>query len=163
MSSSRQHKPPVPVTTGPTAKPGAGAARMTATATRVGGGLRHQVDVNRRHTIETDEPLRLGGTDLGPAPHELLPATLASCVATMVAMYAQRHDWDVDGMSVDVIYDPDAQPRSFEVDLHLPGTLSPDQRQRLERVGRTCPVRRALEAGFSFEERTVLEEVPEAA
>jgi hypothetical protein len=36
---------------------------MTATARRIGTGLAHQVDVNVRHTIVTDEPERLGGTD----------------------------------------------------------------------------------------------------
>ncbi len=43
---------------------------MTATARRVGNSLEHEVDVNGRHTIVTDEPERLGGSDLGPAPHE---------------------------------------------------------------------------------------------
>jgi putative redox protein len=50
---------------------------MTATARRVGETLRHEVDVNGRHSIVTDEPTSLGGTDSGPAPHELLQATLA--------------------------------------------------------------------------------------
>ena len=58
---------------------------MTATARRVGNTLKHEVDVNGRHVIVTDEPQRLGGTDQGPAPHELLAAMVASCVATMIA------------------------------------------------------------------------------
>ena len=36
------------------------------------------------HTITTDEPASLGGTDTAPTPHELLTATLASCVSTML-------------------------------------------------------------------------------
>lgn len=55
---------------------------MYATARSAGNGLRHEVDVNGRHVITTDEPSSLGGTDAGPAPHELLPATLAACVST---------------------------------------------------------------------------------
>lgn len=38
---------------------------MTATARRVGNTLKHEVDVNGRHVIVTDEPERLGGTDEG--------------------------------------------------------------------------------------------------
>jgi len=136
---------------------------MTATARRVDNGLKHEVDVNGRHTIVTDEPERLGGTDQGPAPHELLAATLASCVATMVAMYAQNRDWDIGETSVDVDYDPDSAPRTFAIRLHLPDDLTPDQRRRLERVAATCPVRRALEGGFAFEEQTVSERVPSSA
>jgi len=136
---------------------------MTATARRVDDGLKHEVDVNGRHTIVTDEPKHLGGTDQGPAPHELLAATLASCVATMVALYAQNRDWDIGETSVEVDYDPDSAPRSFLIRLHLPDDLTPDQRRRLERVAATCPVRRALEAGFTFQERTVAARVPSAA
>jgi putative redox protein len=128
---------------------------MTATAHRCGTGLRHEVDVNGRHTIVTDEPERLGGTDQGPAPHELLAATLASCIATLIAMYAQNRGWEIGELAVDVDYDPDSVPRRFAVDIHLPDELSAEQRRRLERVAETCPVRRALEAGFAFEERVV--------
>ena len=78
---------------------------MTATARRAGNSLKHEVDVNGRHTIVTDEPEHLGGTDEGPAPHELLAATLASCIATMIAMYAQNRGWDIGETAVEVDYD----------------------------------------------------------
>jgi putative redox protein len=125
---------------------------MTATARPTGTGLEHEVDVNGRHIVVTDEPERLGGTDRGPAPHELLPATLASCVATMIAMYAQNRGWELGEMSVEVDYDPKRVPRLFTIDLHLPDGLTLDRRRRLERVAETCPVRRALEGGFEFHE-----------
>jgi putative redox protein len=128
-------------------------ASMTATAHRVDDSLRHEVDVNGRHTIVTDEPEHLGGSDLGPAPHELLAATLASCIATMIAMYAKNRGWSIGETSVDVDYDPDSIPRHFAIDVHLPRELTAEQRRRLERVAETCPVRRALETGFVFDER----------
>ena len=128
---------------------------MTATARRVGQTLKHEVDVNGRHVIVTDEPERLGGTDEGPAPHELLAAMLASCVATMISMYAERRGWNVGELAVDVSYDSESVPRRVAIDVHLPDELTTDQRRRLERVAETCPARRALEAGFVFEERIV--------
>jgi putative redox protein len=127
--------------------------RMTATARRSGDGLRHEVDVNGRHVIVTDEPTSLGGSDEGPAPHELLPAALAACVSTMIALYASKRGWDLGEVLVDVAYDPDAVPRRFEVSLHLPDGLSAEQVKRLQRVADSCPVRRALESGCTFEER----------
>lgn len=135
---------------------------MTATARRVGNSLKHEVDVNGRHTIVTDEPEHLGGTNEGPAPHELLAATLASCIATMIAMYAQNRGWDIGETAVDVDYDSDSSPRRFSIEVHLPNDLTPDQRRRLERVAETCPVRRAMETGFTFEERTVTARAPSA-
>ncbi len=128
---------------------------MAATARRVGNTLKHEVDVNGRHAIITDEPVRLGGTDEGPAPHELLPAMLASCAATMVSMYAQNRGWDIGGIAVEVDYDTDSAPRRVTVDVHLPEGLTADQRRRLKRVAETCPARRSLEVGFVFEERII--------
>jgi putative redox protein len=136
---------------------------MTATARRIGNGLEHEVDVNGRHTIITDEPERLGGTDRGPAPHELLAATLASCIATMVAMYVQHRGWEIGETTVKVDYDTESVPRRFFIELHLPSDVTSEQQRRLERVARTCPVRRALETGFTFEERTVASRAQRAA
>ncbi len=125
---------------------------FTATARRQGNTLRHEVDVNGRHTIVTDEPAALGGTDTGPAPHELLAATLASCISTMIALYATRKQWDIGEISVDVEYDHESEPRRFDVTINLPDGLEADQVTRLRRVADTCPVRRALDTGFMFDE-----------
>lgn len=126
---------------------------FTASARSIDGTLRHVVDVNGRHTIITDEPESLGGADTGPAPHELLPATLASCISTMIVLYGRRKAWDLGEVRVDVDYDYEAEPRRFDVTVHLPDGLTDDQVTRLRRVADTCPVRRALEGGFAFEER----------
>ena len=88
---------------------------FTASARSVDGTLRHEIDVNGRHLIATDEPASLGGSDSGPAPHELLAAMLASCVSTMMVLYARRHDWDLGDMRVDVVYDADVTPRRAQV------------------------------------------------
>ena len=127
----------------------------TATAQPINGTLRHEIDVNGRHSITTDEPNGLGGTDTAPTPHELLAATLASCVSTMLALYARSRDIDLAELRVDVDYDADASPRHVEITIHLPDHLTDDQVKRLEKVAETCPVRRALEAGFTFNERLV--------
>jgi len=122
-----------------------------------------EVDVNGRHTIVTDEPERVGGSDRGPAPHELLAATLASCIATMVALYAENRGWEIGEAAVQVHYDPESVPQRVAVDIHLPAALTGDQRRRLERVAESCPVRRAFEAGFTFQERLITSPMPRAA
>lgn len=129
---------------------------MTATARSVDGGLRHEVDVNGRHVIVTDEPESVGGTDEGPAPHELLAAMLASCVSTMITLYARARNWELGEVRVEVVYDSDSTPRHVEVRVYLPGGLTSDQVKRLRRVADTCPARRALEAGFTFDEELVV-------
>ncbi len=132
---------------------------MTASARPVDGGLSHEIDVNGRHTIITDEPTRIGGTDLGPAPHELLPAMLAACASTMIATYAGPRDLDVSGLRVDVEYDTSVTPRLLQVVVHAPVDFPEEQLERLHRIVDTCPVKRAFEAGFTFEERIVVDAV----
>ena len=130
---------------------------MTATARPIDGTLRHEVDVNGRHTIITDEPTRLGGTDAGPAPHELLPAMLAACISTMIMTYANARGLELGELRVDVVYDPEPTPRHVELVVHVPAGLTPDQAERLRRIVDTCPVKRALEAGFTFAEEIVVD------
>ena len=62
---------------------------------------------------------------------------------------------DLGDLRVDIDYDADTTPRQVEVTLHLPDHLSDDQVKRLAKVAETCPVRRSLEAGFTFNERLV--------
>ena len=135
---------------------------FTATARSVGGTLRHEVVVNGRHTIVTDEPARLGGTDAGPAPHELMAAMLAACASTMIVLYAQGRGWRLGDVRVEVRYDADTTPRRVEMSVHLPAGLTPEQAERLRCVAHSCPARRALEAGFSFDERLELDAPPAA-
>jgi putative redox protein len=126
---------------------------LTATAHSVAGTLRQDVVIGDRHRIATDEPERLGGEDTAPAPHELLPAALASCIGTTLAMYARTKGWELGDVTVAVDYDHRATPRRFDIRVELTGDLAPEQLERLEKVAESCPLRRALETGFEFVER----------
>ena len=125
---------------------------MRATAKLIHGTLRNEVLVRDLFRLETDEPESVGGEDTAPAPHELLAASLASCVSTTIAMYARMKGWELGDVLVEVEYDQHATPRHFRVDIRLNGDYDADQIARLERAAATCPVRRSLEAGFAIEE-----------
>jgi uncharacterized OsmC-like protein len=70
----------------------------------------------------------------------------------MIVLYARRHDWPSEGVSVEATYDPEVTPRPVELTIHVPEGLDEAQIKRLRRVAEACPVRRAMEAGFSFRE-----------
>ena len=129
---------------------------MRASARMLPGTLRSDVSVRGgRFHLVTDEPESVGGEDTAPAPHELLPAALASCVATTLAMYARTKAWDLGEVEVDVNYHSRETPPRFEVEISLGGDLSEEQLQRLEKVAASCPVQRSLQGGATFEERIV--------
>jgi putative redox protein len=125
---------------------------LTATARSIPGTLRQEILVDGRHRLFTDEPLHLGGSDTGPAPHELFPAALAACVATTLVRYALTKAWDLGEVTVEVDYDHRSIPRTFVVHVALTGDLAPSQLERLEKVAAACPLRRSIESGIEFVE-----------
>ncbi len=130
----------------------ADAMTLTAVSRSIPGTLRQEVVIDGRHRLITDEPEALGGDGSGPAPHELLPAALASCISTTLVIYARTKGWELDGVSVAVDYDNHSTPRRLDVAVEIDGELTEDQLERLEKVAGSCPVRRSFEAGFELSE-----------
>ena len=126
---------------------------MKATATR-DSSYRHVIKV-RGHEMISDEGTDVGGTDTGPSPQELLAASLASCTAITMEMYAQRKGWDTSGLTVDCHYTPAERgcPTRFELIMKLPAHLSEEQVERLQVIAAKCPVHRVLESEAMFSER----------
>src|SRR5436309_10471551 len=107
-------------------------------------GYEHELEI-REHRLIADEPERRGGTDTGPAPTRLLAASLAGCTAITIEMYAERRDWEVGQIEVDVDAEyRDGAPLSFAVTLRLPSELSDEQRKRLLVVAGKCPVHKLI-------------------
>jgi putative redox protein len=130
---------------------------MRATARRENGTLRHAVEM-RDHTLVADEPSDEGGEDAGPTPQELLAASLASCTAITMEMYANRKGWDIGDVTVHVDYEPAQRgsPTRFRMTVDLSKELPEEQRERLMQIGAKCPVHRVLEGEVMFEEAVEL-------
>lgn len=126
---------------------------MKAVARRT-GTYRHTVDV-RTHHLSVDEPLDAGGDDSAPNPQELLAASLASCTAITVEMYAQRKGWDLGYIEVECNYSPAERgcPTKFELVLRLPEDASDEKVERLQVIAAKCPVHRTLDGEVMFTER----------
>ena len=108
-------------------------------------GYAHDVEIEGGHVLRIDEPTAAGGTDTGPSPTRLLAASLAGCTAVTIEMYAERKDWDVGQVAIDVDVEyRDGAPLSFAVTLRLPSELSDEQRKRLLVVAAKCPVHRLI-------------------
>jgi putative redox protein len=129
---------------------------MRAIARRVTpDGFTRTVEI-RQHRVTVDEPAEQGGQDQGPTPQELLAASLASCMAITIDMYAQRKGWDVGLAEVECSYNqpPDrATPTEFELIIRLPTGLTEEQRERLQAIAARCPVHRTLEGEVVFYDR----------
>jgi putative redox protein len=124
---------------------------LTATSRSIPGALRQEIVIDGKHRLITDEPVEVGGEGSAPAPHELLPAALASCVSTTLVMFARRKGWELGEVRVDVSYDHRATPRRADITIGL----GAEQLELLEKVAAACPVRRSIETEFEFNEQIV--------
>ena len=110
-------------------------------------GYEHEVEI-REHRLIIDEPQDRGGRDQGPKASELLAASLASCSAITIEMYADRKEWDLGQVEVSVDFTeatPDGPPK-FDVEIKTPAELRDEQRERVLVIAGKCPVHRALAA-----------------
>jgi putative redox protein len=110
-------------------------------------GYEHEIEI-REHRLIADEPEDKGGTDTGPKPTELLAASLASCTAITIEMYADRKEWDLGQVEVTADFTEAStdSPASFQVNIKVPVELDDDQRDRILVIAGKCPVHRALAA-----------------
>jgi putative redox protein len=130
---------------------------MRATARRENGTFKHDVEI-REHELLADEPEENGGEDAGPSPQELLAASLASCTAITIEMYADRKGWDLGDLEVNVNYEPAQRgsPTKFQMEVRMPKELPEQQREKLMQIAAKCPVHRTLEGEVMFEEKVEL-------
>jgi putative redox protein len=116
------------------------------------GGLQILVTAGPARFV-ADEPVALGGLDLGPTPHDLVAAGLAACTSQTLRLYARRKGWDLGPVEVQVTHrrDISVQPSEiFERMIVLGGVLDEEQRQRLLEIAERCPVHKLLTGGATI-------------
>jgi putative redox protein len=131
---------------------------MKATAHQMRpGSFQHTVEI-RGHRLTVDETPAQGGDDEGPCPQELLAASLASCTAVTIEMYAKRKGWEMGPIEVEVAYEPAERggQTKFSVELRLPAGSTQEQLERLQVIAAKCPVHRTLEGDVIFADRIKL-------
>src|SRR5208282_4714391 len=107
------------------------------------GKIAHEIRIGA-HVLLSDEANVAGGDDLGPNPHELLDAALASCTALTLMLYAQRKGWILEGVEAEVSHIEADGVYRMRRDIRLVGRLAPAERERLLEIANRCPVHRIL-------------------
>jgi len=127
----------------------AGSSRAVRTARAEVGSIAHQVRIGP-HVLLSDAAKSSGGQDLGPNPHELLDAALASCTALTLMLYAREKGWGLEGVEAEVSHvEADGNYR-MRRDIRLVGTLAATERERLLEIANKCPVHRTLSGRFEI-------------
>ena len=109
------------------------------------------------HSMISDEPEAVGGTNRGPTPYDYLAAALGACTTMTLRMYADHKGWPLESVTAEVDHEKihakdctDCESESGRVDkftrrIRLNGPLSDEQQARLIEIAERCPVHRTLE------------------
>lgn len=113
-----------------------------------------ELQVNN-HIIIADEPVEVGGQDLGFTPSELLQSSLASCSAMTIRMYADRKGWDLEKVEIEVGFKRNISTGevTFKKEIKLYGNLTDDQQEKLLEMGSKCPIEKMIKGTILVESK----------
>lgn len=98
--------------------------------------------------VLTDAPVDNKGKGEVFSPTDLVAASLASCMLTIMGISASEHGFSIDGTRAEVTKLMKSDPRRIggvTIELYFPpNNYSPKQRKILEIISRTCPVALSL-------------------
>jgi putative redox protein len=99
------------------------------------------------HFIYSDEPEELGGTNEGMAPGALLLASLGSCTAITIRMYADRKGLNLEFIRIELAICKKKDMNEATVitrKIELTGALTGEQHDRLMQIADKCPIHKIL-------------------
>jgi len=155
------------------ASPNGSAPRVVEVAEDLTGRYTQTARVGP-HTLTLDEPVALGGGDLGPGPYDLLLMGLGACTAMTLRMYAERKGLPLQRVRVRLTHrrihvadcadceSLEGQIAEISRDIELEGPLTPEERARLIEIANRCPVHRTLTSEIKIRTREVVFAAPAA-
>ncbi len=99
--------------------------------------------------IATDAPADNQGKGEAFSPTDLVATALGTCIATTMAIVAERHEVELKGMTVQVAKEMASDPRRISrltTEVRIPLPVDHPQRALLEKTALGCPVHRSLAA-----------------
>lgn len=99
-------------------------------------------------TLSTDAPKDNQGRGESFSPTDLVATALGSCMLSVMGIMARTLSLDITGSTATVDKEmTQTAPRRIErlrVRIHVPHTLSEENKLKLERAAHTCPVHKSL-------------------
>ncbi|MCC5917313.1 MAG: OsmC family protein [Cryomorphaceae bacterium] len=120
---------------------------MTAKIQYTGNLRTISTHLSSGQTIISDAPVDNQGRGEAFSPTDLAATSLASCMITVMGIYAENSGIDLKGLTAEVTKTMASDPRrisKIEITIIFPEGLEDKYRLPLERVAKNCPVAKSL-------------------
>jgi putative redox protein len=129
-------------------------------------GFAQKIDIGSHHIV-ADEPGSYGGTDSGASPYDLILAALGACTSMTIGLYARKRSWPLEKIAVSLWHSKihatdcdDCETKEgridrIEMEIHLDGAVTDEQRAKLMEIAGKCPVHQTLTSEINIKTRTV--------
>jgi len=98
--------------------------------------------------LNTDAPKDNQGRGESFSPTDLVATALGTCILTIMGIMARTLNFDIAGSTATVEKEMTSTPprmiKSLNVKIHVPHSISPENKHKLERAAHTCPVHNSL-------------------
>jgi len=105
-----------------------------------------EIETPSGNQLIADEPIEMGGKNLGFSPKELLASALAACTSATLKMYADRKGWELKEVKTDIELEFLAEENKTVIKrkLEFIGQFDEAQRKRLLAIANACPIHKIL-------------------
>ncbi|WP_298778676.1 OsmC family protein [uncultured Polaribacter sp.] len=111
----------------------------------------------RNHFLVIDEPLSSGGGNTAPTPVEYLLTAVGGCVSITLRLYAERKNWDLGRITVNVTQKEQLTPKGIKKSLieeiSFEKEVTDEQRKKLLDIAGKCPVAKMIKGETEIESK----------
>lgn len=121
---------------------------MATLKTEYKGDLRTEIThLQSGMVMITDAPTDNNGKGESISPTDMLAGALGSCMLTIMGMSASKHNFNIDGTTLEITKVMGVEPRritEIHITFNFPSDYEPKQKKILELAAKSCPVEYSL-------------------
>jgi putative redox protein len=107
--------------------------------------------LSSKHSFSSDISSEKGGHDKGMSPHELLAASIGTCINIWLRIQSRKRDIHLNFLSVSVSLERLDTDTVFVINVSFPDYISDSEKHELYSEIQFCPIKKTLSKNIFFQ------------